>query len=41
MLFEKFLGIVRAVEVLAVGIFSRTSVIAAYNEVRDPVILAD
>src|SRR5450631_431582 len=40
MLLEQFLSVVRAVEVLAVRIFSRTGMIAADDEVRAAVVLA-
>ena len=41
MLFEKLLGVVRAVEVLAVGIFSGAGMIAADDEVGASMILAN
>ena len=40
-LLEEFLRLVRAVERLAVGILARAGVVAADNEVRAAVILAD
>ncbi len=41
MLLEDFLGLIGAVEGLAIGVLAGTRVIAAHNEVTDAVVLAD
>src|ERR1035437_3395759 len=41
MLLEQFLGLIRAIERLAVAILSRTGMVAADDEVRATVILAN
>ena len=40
MLLEQFLGVVRTVEVLAVGILSWTGMVAAHDEVRAPMVFS-
>ena len=41
MFLEQFLRLVRPVEWFAVGIFSGTGVVAAYDQVRTAVVLAN